>query len=195
MVSWALPMTFPTPPFPAVKPLRLVPAGFTLIELILVMTLLTVASALVLPNLASFFRGRTLDQEARRLLSLTHYAQSRAVAEGVPIELWFDATTARYGATISAGFSTDDPRAVAYDLDADISLSLVTEAQPEPYELTETFESTPDRFVVFLPDGLVQPDSATLLRLEHTDGNALTVALNAMGTSYEILSDDDLAQP
>ena len=43
--------------------------------------------------------------------------------------------------------------------------------------------------------GLVQPDSSTLLRLEHTDGNALTVALNAMGTSYEILSDDDLAQP
>ena len=188
-------MISPTRPFPAVKPPRAVATGFTLIELILVMTLLTVASAIVVPNLASFFRGRSLDQEARRLLTLTHYAQSRAVAEGVPIELWFDATTNRYGATIGAGFSTEDPRAVIYEVNADIILSLVTEAAPEPYELTETFESAPDIAVVFLPDGLVQPDSATLLRLEHTDGNTLTVALNQIGTSYEILSDDDLAQP
>ena len=134
-------------------------------------------------------------QEARRLLTLTHYAQSPAVAEGVPIEVWFDATNNRYGATIGAGFSTEDPRAVAYEVDADIIVSLTTEEGPEPYEVTETFESAPDIAVVFLPDGLVQPDSATLLRLEHTDGNALNVALNQMGTSYEILSDDDLAQP
>ena len=187
-------MTFPTPHFPVVKPPRVTAAGFTLIELILVMVLLTLASALVVPNLASFFRGRSLDQEARRLLSLTHYAQSRAVAEGVPIELWFDATTARYGATIGAGFSTDDPRAVIYSLDGDITLSLVTEDSPEPYELTETFDSAPDVAVVFQPDGLIQSGSATLLRLEHTDGEALTVALDSLGTGFEILHDDDLAQ-
>src|SRR5690348_10362592 len=46
-------------------------SAFTLMELILVMTVLAVAVALTAPALAGFFRGRTLDSEARRLLSMT----------------------------------------------------------------------------------------------------------------------------
>ena len=42
--------------------------GFTLIELILVMALLTVVISLTAPRLSRFFHGRTLDSEARRLL-------------------------------------------------------------------------------------------------------------------------------
>src|SRR5438067_839751 len=64
--------------------------GFTLIELILVMTVLVIAVSITAPALSSFFRARTLDSEARRLLSLTRHGQSRAVAEGVPMELWID---------------------------------------------------------------------------------------------------------
>src|SRR2546426_11590252 len=45
--------------------------GFTLIELILVMTVLTIAVSITAPALANFFRGRSLDSEARRLLALT----------------------------------------------------------------------------------------------------------------------------
>src|SRR5262249_9004612 len=39
--------------------------GFTLIELILVMALLTVAVSVTAPALSNFFRGRALDSEAR----------------------------------------------------------------------------------------------------------------------------------
>ena len=171
-------------------------AGFTLIELILVMTLLAFASALVAPNLASFFRGRGLDQEARRLLSLTSYAHSRAVAEGVPIELWFDEPNGIYGATIRAGFSAEDPRAVEYALDPEITLILeVEERLEEPYELTETFDSAPDVAVVFQPDGLIEPGSATLLRLVRHDGEELIVALDRLGTAFEILTPNDLVLP
>ena len=52
--------------------------AFTLIELVLVMTLLVVVVAIAAPSLAGFFRGRALDAEARRLLSLTRQGQSRA---------------------------------------------------------------------------------------------------------------------
>src|SRR6266850_7421868 len=65
-------------------------SAFTLMELILVMTVLAVAVWIAAPALANFFRGRTLDSEARRFLSLTRHGQSRAVAEGVPMELWLD---------------------------------------------------------------------------------------------------------
>src|SRR6266404_5112384 len=65
--------------------------AFTLIELIVVMTLLVVVIGIALPTLGNFFRGRTLDSEARRLLALTRQGQSRAVSEGLPVLLWVDA--------------------------------------------------------------------------------------------------------
>src|SRR6184192_239420 len=67
-------------------------SAFTLIELILVMTILTIAISVTAPALANFFRGRSLDSEARRLLALTRQGQSRAVSEGLPMELWIDAS-------------------------------------------------------------------------------------------------------
>src|SRR5438270_8363826 len=65
--------------------------AFTLVELILVMTLLLIVMCVALPSLKGFFRGRNLDSEARRFLSLARYGQSRAVSEGVPMVLWIDA--------------------------------------------------------------------------------------------------------
>ena len=51
-------------------------AAFTLIELILVMTIMIVMISIVFPSLKGFFRGRNLDNEARRFLSLTRYGQA-----------------------------------------------------------------------------------------------------------------------
>src|SRR5215813_10242713 len=63
---------------------KLKAAAFTMIELILVMTILTIAVALTAPSLANFFRGRALESEARRLLALSRQGQNRAVSEGIP---------------------------------------------------------------------------------------------------------------
>src|SRR5438128_11617175 len=62
-------------------------AAFTLIELILVMALLMIVLAVSAPSLQGFFKGRNLDSEARRILGLTKYGQSRAVSEGIPMLL------------------------------------------------------------------------------------------------------------
>src|SRR5436305_6369144 len=58
-------------------------SAFTLMELILVMTVLAIAVSITAPALSNFLRGRTLDSEARRLLSLTRHGQSRVVAAGM----------------------------------------------------------------------------------------------------------------
>ena len=58
--------------------------AFTLVELIVVMVLLLIVASMVAPRMSSFFRGRALSSEARRMLSLINYAQSRAVATGAP---------------------------------------------------------------------------------------------------------------
>src|ERR1041385_3547304 len=88
--------------------------GFTLIELILVMTVLTIAVSITAPALANFFRGRSLDSEARRLLALTRQGQSRAVSEGVPMELGVDAAQGTYGLTAEPSYEPADTKAIIF---------------------------------------------------------------------------------
>ena len=93
--------------------------GFTLIELIFVLALLAITAVFVTASMGPFFRGRALGFEARRLLSLTHYAQSRAVAEGVPVILWINPADSTYGLTIQASFNNadGDARALKYTVE------------------------------------------------------------------------------
>src|ERR1035437_4145222 len=98
--------------------------GFTLIELILVMALLTVVISLTAPRLSRFFHGRRLDSEARRLLALTRSGQSRAVSEGIPMDLWVDTEQGRFGLEAEPSYDTTDPQAVDFTLDGGLELEV-----------------------------------------------------------------------
>src|SRR6185436_5072643 len=91
-------------------------SAFTLIELILVMTVLTIAASITAPALANFFRGRTLDSEARRFLALTRQGQSRSASEGLPMELWLDVQQGAYGLEAEPSYEPEDPKAVNFTL-------------------------------------------------------------------------------
>src|ERR1035441_9122537 len=106
--------------------------GFTLIELILVMALLTIVISLTAPKLSRFFHGRTLDSEARRLLALTRSGQSRAVSEGVPMDLWVDAELGRFGLEAEPSYETSDSKAVDFTLDGGLQLAVVTKTVVAP---------------------------------------------------------------
>jgi type II secretory pathway pseudopilin PulG len=95
-----------------------------LIELIVVMAMLLVVVGISFPSLKGFFRGRTLDSEARRFLSLTRYAQSRAVSEGLPMLLWIDAQEGTYGLQVQTGFVDLDRKAVEYKIDKDLTVEV-----------------------------------------------------------------------
>jgi len=56
--------------------------GFTLLELILVLTVISVVLALSVPSLRGFFASRQTADAAGMVLSLTKYARSQAVAQG-----------------------------------------------------------------------------------------------------------------
>src|SRR5258707_1869195 len=98
--------------------------AFTLIELILVMTILAIAVSITAPALANFFRGRTLDAEGRRLLGLTRQGQSRAVSEGVPMELWIDSAHNAYGLEAEPSYEPTDAKAVDITMDSDLQLQV-----------------------------------------------------------------------
>jgi prepilin-type N-terminal cleavage/methylation domain-containing protein len=104
---------------------RLRRRGFTLIELIIVMALLLIVVGVSFPSLKNFFKGRTLDSEARRFLSLTRYAQSRAASEGLPMVLWIDAQERTYGLQVETGYLADlDRKAVEYELDEGLAVEV-----------------------------------------------------------------------
>src|SRR5580765_5309710 len=106
MAAQEMKMTLPTG-----KPTDAEAPAFTLIELILVMAMLMIVLAVAAPSLSNFFRGRTLDSEARRFISLARYGQSRAVAEAAPMDLWIDTRQGAYGLEAQAGYTDLDAKA------------------------------------------------------------------------------------
>lgn len=174
----------------SLKNVRRARAGFTLIELVLVLALLAMAVAVAAPSLARFFRGRTLDNEARRLLSLTRYAQSRAVSEGVPMLLWLRPDTGAYGLMSETTFTDTDTRAVNYALNTDLrmevdSLTLETESPWKKAALATGSK----QYIRFTPDGFVADESPAWVWLKTTDGSDATwLVLDENRLNYELSS-------
>ncbi len=91
--------------------------AMTLIELILVMSLLATIMAFSAPSLARFVSGRSLDEDARRLLSMTKYARSQAVSRCTTMRLWINPETGRYGVDLDDPYDSQEFRTIEYALD------------------------------------------------------------------------------
>lgn len=175
-----------------------VPFGFTLIELILVMTILAIAVSFTAPALANFFRGRSLDYEARRLLALTRQGQSRAVSEGLPMELWFDTAGGAYGLEAEPSYEAVDPKAINFTLDSQMQIEFADQNSGAHFgTLALTSSTTPAGATVlsnhpnlpkirFLPDGSISESSPQTLHLIGRDGMSLWLMLSRNRLNYEI---------
>ena len=190
------------PQFKAKRSL-LTPGGgtraFTLVELLLVMSVIVMAFSIALPTLANFFRGRTLDSEARRLVALTHSGQSRAVSEGVPMRLWVNAQQGTYGLQEEAGWTDRDAKAVDFRLDPDLHIEVVASKVAKPARMampTTTLtaphvQTTGLPEIRFLSDGSFDDTGPQVLHLSDRSGVSLWVAPSGNRLSYEIHTTND----
>ncbi len=169
--------------------------AFTLIEMILVMTILTVAVALTAPSLSRFFRGRALDSEARRLLSVMRHGEERAVSEGVPVQLEVDAPRGQFELRVDPTYQEADPGRIEFTVDTDIQVALTTTNLPS----RTTLLAAPSRRALaggrnaqpafrFLPDGTVDETSPDLITLTDNDGFSRTITRSRNRLGYEIAS-------
>lgn len=189
-------MTSPTGNRGNSVPARAGQRALTLVELLLVMTLLIVVISTAAPSLKNFFHGRTLDSEARRLLALTHAGQSRAVSEGVPVVLWLDVQKGCYGLEIESGFETSDPKAVEFTHDVGLQLEVVNSlAKPRSEVGAAGFGSGANRSGIkarnlpqirFQPDGSFDETSPQAVRLTGGEGESVFVAQSRNRLNYEI---------
>ncbi len=164
--------------------------GFTLVELICVLVLLAIVATFVATSLGGFFRARALNAEARRMLSLTHYGQSRAVSEGAPVVLWVNTQNSTYGLNLLSSFSaTDgDPHAIAYTTDATLTLETPTANPLDVSEQSDEKLGLPDNLVAirFNADGFIDPSSVHKITIRQGQEAALELVPTANGLGYEI---------
>ena len=153
--------------------------GFTLVELIIVMALLAVVTAIAVPSLSRSLRQRNLNDEASRLLALTEYARDEAVSQGVPMNVWIDPNAQRFGVEAKAGYDGDDARTREFALNPDIHFEIDRGA---------THGGVVDA-MEFAPDGSAATSSIDALRLEDRFNAAVTLARTSDGWSYEIVKE------
>ena len=83
--------------------------GFTLLELILVMVILSTVLAMAAPSLRGFFASRKTHDTAAQILALTQFARSQAISEGIVYRLNFDTRQRTYWLTAQqAGGEPED---------------------------------------------------------------------------------------
>ena len=154
--------------------------AFTLIELVLVLALLVIITSIALPRMSGFVRGRALDAEARRMLALTHAAQSRAVSEGMPMVLWVDEKGGTYGMEAETSGTGGDLKAENLTLDSTLMIAVLKTGGTT----SATFKNLPA--IRFLADGSVDESSPQTFKLTDSAGFSRWLAETGNHTGYEI---------
>jgi type II secretion system protein H len=163
--------------------------AFTLVEMILVMTIMVILISLVFPSLKGFFQGRNLDNEARRFLSLTRYAQSRAITEGQPVELWLNPRTGSYGVQAVSGYTETQTNPMAFNLDSTIRIAFST---PSSVLVRSNYWSQAQgQFgavakIRFQPDGFISDTSPENIYLRQGADSQVWIAETPSHLRYDI---------
>ena len=166
--------------------------GFTLVEMILVMALLVIGVSFITPHLQGFFRGRTLQYEARQMIALIHNGQTRAVSGGVPMDLWFDIAENKYGLEEEPGYSETDPKAEKIDLNENLKIEIPEDDPSVSQPRTDqNGEHAGMPKIIFLPDGSLAETSPRTVRIVDSAGPVLLVTQTRDRNQYEITTSTD----
>ena len=150
--------------------------GFTLLELILVMVILSTVLAMAAPSLSGFFGSRQTHDTAAQILALTHLARSQAISEGIVYRLNFDTVERTYWLTAQKAGTFEE-------LETELG-QIFTLPKDMVMELEDVDEEDMDMFLEFTPQGTV---TAGTVRLIDRRGLALEVTCPTVTESYSIV--------
>jgi len=167
-------------------------AGFTLLEILLVIVILAVSTALVAP---SFFAAASasIDEEARRLSLALKLASDEAALSGRPLR--WSATAHSYVFELpdaeGVWHSASEQPYGEYDLPAGIAIA---DVQPQNTALMEDSGQGKEAVMarlLLLPEGVIQPAEIILVR-EDGAGQQLGIQLRPGPGGIQIMSDQNL---
>ncbi len=152
--------------------------AFTLLELVVVLTLLSVVIAIAGPRLSGFLAGRNYQEDARRMLSLLRYARAEAINRGQRVEVWFNPATSSYGAQSDPTYQQDNPLQIEHKLQEGLGLKVDTQLLDKDGKAT----------ILYWPDGAIDPDSAD--RIELWEGPKPFLVLIRLDTGMDYALED-----
>jgi len=150
--------------------------GFTLLELILVMVILSTVLAMAAPSLRGFFGSRKTHDEAARLLALTQFARSQAISEGITYRLNFDTDDRVY-------WLTSQRKGVFEELKTEFGY-VFTFPVDITVELEDVDKDDNEMFFAFTPQGTV---TAGTIRLIDRRGLVLEITCPTVTESFSII--------
>lgn len=162
--------------------LRHVRPGFTLIELILVLVLIAVITAVATPALRGFARRAALDDTAAAMLTLTQQAYSRAAHEAIPHRVVFDLAEHRAWLEQIGDEGYEEVTATGVEpVTWGRTVTLASDIEQNGYE-TLTIE--------FHPTGLVTPGSVVI----EQDGHFVALTCDAATERYRLVTLSELTE-
>ncbi|MHC4647283.1 MAG: GspH/FimT family pseudopilin [Planctomycetota bacterium] len=150
--------------------------GFTLLELVLVMVILSTVLAMAAPSLRGFFASRQTQDAAAQILALTRLARSRAVCEGTAYRLNLDDKRGEYWLTSQQSGAFEKLKTEfgrVFTLPKDTVL-----------ELEGVEQDGSETFIAFTPQGTT---TAATIRLIDRRGQAVVIACPAATESFYIV--------
>lgn len=158
-------------------------AGFTLLELILVMAILAIGTALVVPSLHGFAQGRRTTNCCEQILALTKWARTQAIVRGLTYRLNLDPATRTYWLTVQNDDGTVQGLGEEFGrvFTAPEGVTLTWDAQPQQDGV----------YVQFLPSGRCDP--ATISVIDPT-GHVTEITCYTPTELYHIVSDEERVQ-
>lgn len=156
---------------------------FTLVELIVVMVLLGTIFAVSAPVLADYFRGRSLTEEARRMMAVLRYARNEAISLCVPVDVRLTPETGIYALAGEESYS-EHTAEIERDFVLDDGLELEIE--------DEFLDSDGTAVIKFYPDGAVDPESPKTVLIRNSRDETMELALPQFGANYVISPAPDI---
>ncbi|MGQ9729676.1 MAG: GspH/FimT family pseudopilin [Candidatus Zipacnadales bacterium] len=186
-------------------------AAFTLLELMVVLMILVLLSALAAPSFRRQYHEAKLNSAARDIVALMQYARSQAIVEGTTYRLNIDRDAKRMWVTYyqpetdeQAGTPDNEPRFIVDEsvLGAtrelpdeitlrelqlgDEALSQLSEETLQELGTTHRLNEEGTPYIAFLPDGTT--DGARLL-IENEYEDRYVIALDAITGRTEVLEE------
>jgi type II secretion system protein H len=155
--------------------------GFTLLELILVMVIISTILAMAAPSLRGFFSSRKTHDAAANILSLIRFARSQAITEGRTYRLNFDSGKGIYWLTSNeegafSGLKTEFGR--DFQLPDDTTVEIKKEDDKKGEE----------KYIDFFPQGMAEIGTITLT---DRSGDVIEIMSPSPAETYRIVEPEE----
>jgi len=154
--------------------------GFTLLELVLVMVIIAILSAIVVPTLGGFSRGRKLSNVTSQLVAVANAARAHAMTDGVVYRLNFDINAKRYWLTVQqddGSFVNGDEQDLNYTIPDGIDIGTDVQTQSD------------GTYIEFQPSGRVT--TATIRLIDSQSGQENDVGSLSATEIFHVLNDTE----